>query len=303
MSQNLASLYGQQFSTNVELLLQQKMSKFRGAVTTGSYTGKQASPVDQVGAVNMNPVNSRFQAKQRTDAAVDRRWCTPNDFDLQQLVDTFDKLKVISNPQSVYVQNAVAAANRQFDDLVIDSFFGTSKTGETGGTSTTFPTSTSTNVVGVNTGGTASGLNVAKLKKAYELLLTNFVDVESDPVYVAITAKQNTDLLNEIEVISADFKNEQKPRVENGRVMSFLGFDFIHSQRLDTGTDDQSGTSRGIPVWAKSGMHLGLWQDTTTDVRQAKELKGNPWEVYLYMSAGATRLEEGKVLRIWARES
>lgn len=302
MSLNLATLYGQQFSSNVALLLQQKMSKFRGAVTTGSHTGKQASPVDQIGAVAMRPVTNRFAPKERTDAAVDRRWVSPSDFDLQQLVDTFDNLKIISDPKSKYVQNAIAAANRQFDDLIIDGFFGTSLTGETAGTSTTFPTSTSTNVVSVDTGGAASGLNVAKLKKAYELALTNEVDVESDPLYVAITAKQNTNLLNEIEIISADFKAEQKPRVESGKVMSFLGFNFIHSQRLDTGTDDQAGTSRAIPVWAKSGMYLGLWQDMRTDVREAKELKGNPWEVYLYLSAGATRLEEGKVLKIWARE-
>lgn len=300
MSQELASLYGQQFATNVALLLQQKVSKFRGAVTTGSYVGKQASPVDQVGAVAMQPVTGRFQNKVRTDAPVDRRWVLPSDFDLQQLVDTFDKLKIISNPQSVYVQNAVAAANRQFDDLVIDAFFGTAKTGETGSTSTAFLAG---NVVGVSTGGTTSNLNVAKLKAAYELLLTHEVDIESDPIYVAIGAKQNTALLNEIEIISADFKQEQKPRVENGKVMSFLGFNFLHSQRLDTGTDDAAGTSRAIPVWAKSGMHLGLWQDQTTDVRQAKELKGNPWEVYLYLSAGATRLEEKKIVKIWAREA
>ena len=235
MSQELASLYGQQFATNVALLLQQKISKFRGAVTTGTYVGKQASPVDQVGAVAMQPVTGRFQNKVRTDAPVDRRWVLPSDFDLQQLVDTFDKLKIISNPQSVYVQNAVAAANRQFDDLVIDAFFGTAKTGETGSTSTAFLAG---NVVGVSTGGTTSNLNVAKLKAAYELLLTHEVDIESDPIYVAIGAKQNTALLNEIEIISADFKQEQKPRVENGKVMSFLGFNFIHSQRLDTGTDD-----------------------------------------------------------------
>jgi hypothetical protein len=36
----------------------------------------------------------------------------------------------------------------------------------TGGTSTTFPTSTSTNVVGLSTGGSNSNLNVAKLRAA-----------------------------------------------------------------------------------------------------------------------------------------
>ena len=300
MSANLASLYGQQYATNVQLLLQQKMSKFRGAVTEGSYTGKQASPVDQVGAVAMQPVTSRFSPKTRTDAAVDRRWVTPSDFDLQQMVDTFDKLKVISDPKGVYTQNSVQAANRQFDDLVIAAFTATALTGVESGTSTSILAG---NTVSVSVGGTASNLNVAKLKKGYELMLTNEVDVDSDPIYCAITAKQNTALLNEIQIISADFKQEQKPAVMNGRVMSFLGINFIHSQRLATGTDDASGTSRSIPLWAKSGMHLGLWSDVQSKIRMAEELKGNPWEVYLYMSAGATRLEEKKIVRIWASEA
>jgi len=300
MSANLASLYAQQYSTNVALLLQQKLSKLRMAVTEGSYSGKQASPVDQVGAVTMSPVTSRFATKTRTDAPVDRRWVMPQDFDLQQLIDTFDKLKMISNPQSAYVQNAVAAANRQFDDLIISAFTGTAYTGETGSTSTSI---LSANTVGVNTGGTTSNLNVAKLKEGFQVLLGNEVDTDSDPIYCAITADQNTALLNEIQIISSDFKQEQKPQVVGGKVMSFLGINFIHTQRLVNGTDDQSGTSRSIPMWAKSGMHLGIWQETRTTTRQAVELKGEPWEVYLYLSAGATRLEEKKIVRIWARES
>ena len=300
MSANLASLYGQQFATNVALLLQQKMSRLRGAVMNGTHVGKQASPVDQVGAVNMQPVVDRFAAKVRTDAPVDRRWVLPTDSDLQQLVDTFDKLKIISDPQSVYVQNAVAAANRQFDDLLIAAFTGTALTGETGATSTSIVAG---NTVSVDVGGAASGLNVAKLKQAFEVLLAAEVDTDSDQICCAITAEQNTNLLNEIQIISSDFKQEQRPQVMEGKVMSFLGINFIHSQRLVAGTDDQSGTSRSIPVWAKSGMHLGIWSDMQTKVRQAEELKGNPWEVYLYMSAGATRLEELKVARVWAREA
>lgn len=300
MSANYPSLFSQEYSTNVQLLLQQKESKFRAAVTVGSgHKGEQASPVDQVGPVEMQPVNNRFAPKTRTDAAVDRRWVLPQDFDLQQLVDSFDKVRLVSDPQSVYVRNTVNAANRRMDHIVIDSFFAASNTGKTGTSTTNFGTN---QFVGVNTGGTTSNLNVAKLKAAYELFLANEVDVESDPIYCAITAKQNTALLNEIQIISSDFKASEQPTVSGGKVMSFLGINFIHSQLLDTATDDQGGTSRAVPMWAKSGMYLGFWIDPTYRVRQAEELKGNPWEVYAMMTLGATRLEEKKVVRIWCRE-
>lgn len=303
MSANLLNLYGQQYSTNVGLLLQQRDSKFGPYVMTGTHAGEQASPVDQVGSVEMQSVTGRFQTKTRTDAAVDRRWVSPSDFDLQQLVDKFDKLKMLSDPKNAYVQNTVAAVNRKKDEVIIDAFFGTSLTGKTGTTSTTFPTSTSTNVVGVSTGGTTSNINVAKIKKAIELLLTNNVDLDVEQVACAIGPKQNTALLNEIEVISSDFSPAERPTIDSkGRVMSFLGINFVHTNRLDLGTDDAAGSSRGIPLWCKSGMHLGLWQDAVYDVREAKEFKGNPWEVYAHMSLGATRIEEGKVIRIWCRE-
>lgn len=305
MSANLPTLFSQQYSTNVQLLSQQRLSKFQMAVSVDSgYRGKQVSPVDQVGAVAMQPVTSRFQTKTRTDAVVDRRWVVPSSFDLQQLEDSFDKLKMISDIRSAYVQNTIAAANRQKDDLIIDAFFGTSLTGETGGTSTTFPTSTSTNVVSVSEGATTSNISVAKLKKGIELLLTNDVDLDLEEVYCAIGPKQNTALLNEIEIIGNDFRPAERPQVDaKGRVVEFMGIRFLHTTRLDTGTDDAAGTSRAVPLWCKSGMHLGLWQDNQYRVRQAEEFKGNPWEVYAYMTAGATRIDEDKVIRIWARES
>ena len=300
MPANLLNLYGQEFASTVQLLLQQRQSRLRSAVMTGTHVGKQASPVDQVGAVEMQPVTSRFATKVRTDAPVDRRWVFPSDFDLQQLVDTFDKLKIISDPQSVYVQNAISAANRQYDRLIIDAFFDDAKTGETAGTTTSFLAG---NVVGVGVGGTASNLNVAKLKRARKLLLGHEVDLDSDSIYCAITASQDEALLNEIQVISDDFNRSDAPVLRDGKLERFLGINFIHTELLETGTDDAAGTSRAVPIWAKSGVHLGLWKDSTTSVRQAMEFKGNPYEVYLYMSAGATRTEEKKVIKVWCRES
>ena len=70
MSINLPSHYVIQYSTNINLLLQEKGSKLRPYVTEGSYVGKQASPVDQFGAIEMQSVTSRFAAMGRVDAAV-----------------------------------------------------------------------------------------------------------------------------------------------------------------------------------------------------------------------------------------
>lgn len=301
MSINLPQLYTQQFSSNVVLLSQQKESKLQGCVATGSHVGKQASPVNQVGAVEMNPVNGRFEPKRRTDAPVDRRWVTPQAWDLQQLVDTFDQMKAAVDIKSGEVAAAVAARNRRKDYTVIGAFFAAALTGEVGTTSTSLPTSTSSNVVSVSYGATTSNMSVAKLKKALELFMTNNVDLDNEEIFCGLAPKGNTALLNDIEVIDGNFRGAVID--SKGRLQSWNGIQFKHSNYFGTDTDDAAGTSRAVPMWCKSGMYLGTWQDDVTRIRQAEELKGNPWELYCYQSFGATRLEEAKVIKIWCREA
>lgn len=294
MSLNIPNHYAQQYATNVQLLLQQQGSKLRGLVSSGSYIGEQASPVDQIDAVEMQAVTGRFEAMGRVDADVDRRWVLPFDFHLPQLIDSFDKLRLLTDPTSAYVKNAVNAAGRKMDDVIIDAFFGTAKTGKTGSTSTTFPAGQQ---VAVNHGASGNtGLTVAKLREARKLLKAAQVDMESDPITVVVTAKQEDNLLAEAQVISLDFND--RPVLVDGRLTRYLGMTIVHCERLDV----DGSSYRRIPVYAKSGMHLGLWNDITTDVSQRKDLAGLPWQSYVYMTVGATRLEEEKVVEIKCAE-
>lgn len=290
MSVNLTTAFAQQFATNIQLLLQQKGSKVRGSVTTGSHIGKQASPVDQIGSISMNLVTGRFEAMGRVDALIDRRWVFPSDYDLPQLIDSFDKLRLLVDPTSAYVQNAVFAAGRQMDSLILAALNGTSKTGETGSTSTTLA---STQKVSVSFGASGSvGLTVAKLREARRILMANNLDMEAEQIYCVVKAKQHDNLLAEAQVISSDF-NGDKPVLMEGRIQRFLGINFIHSELLEA-----SGSSDLVPVYAKSGVYLGLWNDIVTDISQRKDIQGLPWQAYVYMTAGATRLEEKKVVQI-----
>lgn len=297
MSVNIPTHYVQQYSTNIQLLLQQKGSKLRGAVMTGSHVGKQASPVDQIGAIVAQKVTSRFAPMGRVDAPTDRRWVFPVDYDLPQLIDSFDKLRLLTDPASSYVTNSTYAMGRAQDDEIIAAFFADAKTGEQGGTTTAFATATQT--VGVNTGGSASNLNVAKLRAGKKILMANEVDIDNDPIYCVITADEHDALLNEIQVVSTDFNS--KPVLVDGKVQQFLGINFIHCERLQTGTDDAAGTSTMVPMYAKSGMYMGMWNDISTDVSQRKDLQGLPYQAYAYGTFGATRLEEKKVVRVWCR--
>jgi hypothetical protein len=288
-----------QYSTNIQLLLQQKGSKLRSLLTMGNHVGKQASPVDQIGAVEATKVTTRFAPMNRVDAPLDRRWVFPVDYELPQLIDEFDKLRIITDPEGQYVQSAVYALGRKMDDEIVSAMWGTAKTGVDGSTSTTFDTTNQ--VVGVDTGGTASNLNVSKLRAARKKLMANQVDLDNDPIYCVVTSAEHDALLNEIQVINRDFNGADAPVLRDGRIDRFLGINFVHCERMTTGTDDQSGTSTQIPVFAKSGMYLGVWGDVATRVSQRNDLGGEPWQAYAKMTIGACRLEEKKIVKVWCR--
>lgn len=294
MSANLLPTFQvMQFATELNLLLQQKGSKLRGAVTEGHYVGKQASPVDQIGAVEAQVVTNRFAPMGRVDAPTDRRWVFPTDYDLPQLIDSFDKLRMITQPESKYMTNAVYAMGRAMDRVILNSFLTTNYTGESGGTSTSF---TAANEVDVAIGGANSRLNVAKLHAVRELILANHIDMDEDPVTAIITAKDDSALLQQIEFSGKDYKNGDAPVLRDGKIHRFLGINFVHCQLAETvlaGTNEVN-----IPVFAKSGMHLGIWQDVVADVSKRNDLQGMPWQLYVAGTFGATRLEETKVFNI-----
>lgn len=291
MSVNLPTHYVMQFSSNINLLLQQKGSKLRGTVTQGAYVGKAASPVDQFGKIEATRVTSRFGAMGRVDAPTDRRWVYPVDYDLPQLIDQFDKLRMLTDPESTYVTNALFAMGRKMDYEICTAFTGTAKTGEQGATSTSF---TSGNEVDVATGGANSKLNVAKIRQVKKLMMANHIDFDVEEAYIGITADDHDALLGEIQIVSKDFNDA--PVLVNGKVAEFLGFRFVHCELIETAL---AGTNEvTLPVWVKSGMHLGMWNDITTSISKRNDLQGEPWQAYCFGTFGATRLEENKVYAI-----
>ncbi len=302
MSINFPTHYSTEFSRNIDLLLQQMDSRLSGKVSTGNHVGEKASPVDQIGKVAMQDITTRFAPMNRVDAPMERRWVFPVSSDLPQLIDTFDNLKTLTDPKSKYVMNAVAAANRRKDQHIINAFFADAKTGVAAAGTESFGATLTTSGgqnVDVDTGGADSGLNVAKLKEGKRRLMEADVDLESEPVFMAITSEEHDDLLNEIQVISLDFND--KPVLVSGKVTEFLGIKFIHTELLTTASDNDAATSTQCPMWVPNGMHYGNWQSQVTDISQRKDLHSLPWQAYVMMTGGATRLEKERVIRVWCR--
>lgn len=289
--------YVEQFSSNIQLKLQQKGSRLSEAVMSGNHVGSQASPVDQFGAISAQKVTGRYQPISPVDAPTDRRWVFPQDYDLPQLLDSFDKLRLLIDPMSSYVTNAVYALGRAKDQEILNGLLGTNYTGNNGTVSVTVPSS---QIVSVAQGAaSATNLTVAKLRKGKQILMSNYVDLDADRIIMAINGINHDSLLAEVQVISTEFND--KPVLVEGKIQRFLGIDFIHTELVGTGTDDLSGTSTMLPMWAKSGAYAGIWMDMITDVSQRKDLRSLPYQAYVMGTFGGTRLEEKKVVQVWAR--
>lgn len=291
MSDQISTAFVQQYSTNVGLLLQQRGSKLRDTVSVGSYTGKAAKAVEQIGSVTAQPRTSRHSDTPLISTPHDARWVFPTDYEWADLIDDQDKLRMLIDPTSPYAINGAYALGRAMDNLIISAALGTAKTGENGTTSTVFDTANQQ----VTVGGTPTGLTVDKLRTAKKILLANEVDVEMDPLYIAVTAKQLDDLLGTTQVTSSDY-NTVKALVQ-GQVDTFMGFKFIHTELLGV----NGSSHRRVVAWAKSGLHLGMWNDINSKIDQRAD-KSYATQVYVKGTFGATRTEEKKIVEILCAE-
>lgn len=285
MSFEVTTAFVQQYTTNVQLLLQQRGSVLRELCSMGSYTGKAAKAVEQIGAVTAQKKTSRHSDTPLISTPHDARWVFPEDYEWADMIDDQDKLRMLIDPTSPYALNGAYALGRSLDDAIITAALGTAKTGENGSTDTAFATATQQIAVG------GTGLTVAKLRTAKKILTANEVDVMNDPLYIAVTAQQVDDLLGTTEVTSADY-NTVKALVQ-GDIDTFMGFKFVNIERLGL---DGSGDRRCF-AWAKSGLHVGMWNDINTKITERAD-KSYATQVYVKGTFGATRTDEKKVVEI-----
>ena len=178
MSENIPVGFSEEFTTEVQLKLQQRDSRFAQASMSRSFTGKDAKALEQIGAVAAVRKTTRHADTPILNTPHDARWIYPSDYQWADLIDPEDELRAIASFESSYVANAASAMLRAKDDEFLAAIFSdTTKTGEDGGTTlswNTYSTSTATDHL-VAAGGV--GMTVAKLRLAKKALMAAHVDL------------------------------------------------------------------------------------------------------------------------------
>ena len=282
MANTITKAFVEQFKSNVIHLSEQQGSRLRGSVTTDSVTGEKFN-FERVGNVAAVQKTTRHTDTPVLDAPHSRRVGTMNDYQWADLVDREDKVRMLINPESAYAKAGANAMGHVFDDLIIAAATGNATDGD--GATIALPAAQR---IAVGT----TGLTIDKLLAARQIYNEN---ENTEDICMAVGAKQVNDLLNSTEVTSADY-NSVKALVR-GEIDTFMGFKFILSNRLGLAT-----TTRSCVAFSKSAIGLGIGADVMTRIDERSD-KSYAKQAYLAFTAGATRIEDEKVVQIDCSEA
>jgi hypothetical protein len=312
--------YVEAFKAGFEQAFQQTESKLQPYFEQETQN-EEYQYFDRIGAAEeMEESTTRFGDNPNSEIAHDRRRIGLVDYELGKYVDEKDLKRVLTDPMNAYTQALLASGKRKIDDIIIDALYGNAYTGKSGGTTVTFArertaegnadiavgtiskgiTNPVTTVgdytlvagdtegfsVGADYGGANSGLTLAKLKAARQTMLRLESINQDDVVNVFLTHTQLMDLLGIDEVINSDYA--VRKALAEGQVTTFMGFRFIHTERLQLSTGAAADERRVIVATPKA-LKFSTGTALKGDVWRVPSKKNIPY-IYFKMCAGASRM-------------
>lgn len=305
MSTQITTAFVQQYTSNVFHVAQQEGSRLRNAVRNEMQKGKTAF-YERIGKATAQLKTGRHTDTPQIDTPHSRRMVTMADYEIADLIDDQDKVRILISPESEYAKAFGYALGRSMDDVILDSSSALAYSGETGATTVALP---STQKIASVASTAGAKLNVQALRRAKKIFDANDVS-KMEKRYIAYNANQMENLLAQTEVTSSDF-NTVRALVQ-GELNTFLGFEFIHSEQLNlqdsalafdttTGAVGSGGGAalnyQKVLAWAQQGVLLSVGMDVKGRIDERAD-KSYATQVYACMTIGGTRLEEEKVVEI-----
>lgn len=327
MPAEIEKAYINSFKAGIEQAFQQSTSRFRPYVKIV----RQASEYDyydRIGlADEMTEVTTRYGDNPMSEIPHDRRRVGLRDFESGKPIDEKDLVRVATDPTNDYTQAMVASANRKFDDRVISTLEATAYTGKAGETAISFTGTNSGNItvgpvsnqeglittagrytvgaagtegidVAVNFNDTASpanaGLTLAKLKAARFTMMKLHACEQDEILNCFLATAQFKDLLGINEVINSDYATRKA--LAEGSVTTFMGFRFIHCERLP-----YAGGERTCYVFKPRAVLISLSQDIEANMWRLSGKKNIPY-IYTKLGIGGSRMWGENLVKIRCTE-
>ena len=288
------------YAQNAMMVAQQLQNPLRQAVTIQSgLTGEARRVSDLLNKKKAQRGSDYGRNNPDTRSKWDSRWLVrPEVIHDGELIDTIDKWDMALDPTSSLVQNSIAAVEREVFDIILgieeksadvftvsgSGILGLATSGKRPSTSSPLP---SGNVVAH--GGT--GLTIEKLRATRKALKkADFGIEDNDPLWACITPDQEDDLLAIAQQAGPSLNAFNIEQLRTGKPTPLLGINWILTNRLPT----SAANVRMIPVWSKSNVVAGFWQDVEGRIWNDTSKQNLP---YIYTSAfvDAVRIQDGGV--------
>lgn len=316
MSFEITVAFVEQYRANILLLSQQLESRLRSTCIEQTVIGRTFYG-ERVGATAGADIEDRHGDTPLISTPHSRRRGTMVDWDWGDLVDDLDKQKMLIDPLSTYVRNAIGAANRRIDKHIYDALGGTAAAGQSGGDTVNNYDAEECRLVdsdgtvvaaGSNhSAATSTGLTIGKLLTCKQLLDEGDINPERQRYFVTNPYNINQ-MLNATEIKNADYNTVKA--LAMGKLDTFMGFKFIMLQNFQ---DEIKGHLRDSEAetadeavecyaWAQDAISLGVGKDVTTRVTERAD-KRYSIQPYVKMSFGAVRVEGPAVVEISLKKS
>jgi hypothetical protein len=312
MSFQVDQAFVQQYRDNAVHLAQQVKSRLEGCVRRDPDIVGANYYFERFGATAIQFKSSRHSPTPLISTPQSRRRVTMSTAQWADAIDNDDKKKTLVDLESNYMKAARAAFNRFKDQLIISAASGSSYSGQDGQTSVSFPSgqliadTSLNNTNTIESGTTDSGhMSPQRLLKIGRLFAINDVDPDEER-FLAVAARQIwDDLLRYVTVGSADYNTLKA--LAAGAIDSYAGFKIIMSNLLllAGGTDVYgnavsviSGATTGDRydiAFARAGLGFAMNYDVIAKVAEDPGLSYS-LRPYMEISAGATRIEEARVV-------
>lgn len=286
------------FHDNVQLALQQKGSRLRNCVTVDTLHGEEGYYDFLLKDDDVTTLTDDFTsvATMHPDTVITepqwmRRKVTGQYLTKAYLIEKKDKIRLLADPTNAYVQAIAYAMGRKIDKLIINAATATAYTGKDGTVAVDLPAS---QVVAHND----TGLTLEKILQAK--LLLDEAEAFDEERYFIVTPKQLANLLANTDVKATDYLSIKA--LVQGDTDTYMGFKFIVSNLLNTETVTLSdGTTTATAdiclVFTKPGILLAIGKEAEASIDKRPD-KNNAIQIFFGMYAGATRMDEQRVVKV-----
>lgn len=196
---------------------------------------------------------------------------TLEDWNAPEYTDIFQQAKVNFDEQSELAKTIAGAIGRREDQLILDALDAAS----------------TTLTITDDVGGTNTGMNTAKFRRAKKLLDQQGVEMGKGTRAIVISAEGLEQTLGTTEATSSDYTIVKS--LMDGEVTYWLGFEVIVLEDRDEGGLPKVSTARTYYAYAKSAVGLAVGIDFRTEVNYIPHKTS--WLANGLFSAGAVGID------------